>query len=258
MGRVFLHGLQDDPFQLERNSTSKCRRRFRLVVLDRVERRLRAIPGEGAPSRQCLVEDHAERKEIAPRVHGLSPGLLRAHVGDRPRRESLRGQPRRALDVGNSEVGQLRGALGIHDDVRGLDVAVDHAPRVRVGECFRDRAPDRDHLGDAERAFRDASGERLALDVLHDQARAIAVGFERVDRGDMRMGERGEGPSLAAEALARVWVGGGLSRQEFERDAAAQALVLGKENFAHAPLAERSQYAVVEEAFLRHGSNLAP
>ena len=78
-----------------------------------------------------------------------------------------------------------------------------------------------------------------------------------MDRGDVGMGESSERARLAAEALARIRIGGGLPRQELECDAAAQALVLRQEDLAHAPLAERSKNAVVEEAFLRHGSNLA-
>ncbi len=59
MGRVLLHALEDDPFQLEWHAASKRGRRLRLVVLDRVDRRFRPIPGERAAPRQCFVKDCA-------------------------------------------------------------------------------------------------------------------------------------------------------------------------------------------------------
>ena len=83
------------------------------------------------------------------------------------------GQALRLERAGDAEVGDLRAAVGVDQDVLRLHVAVDEAVGVRALE----RAADLDRVGDrlghrqpAEAA--DAVLERLALDVLEHDVRA--------------------------------------------------------------------------------------
>ena len=97
------------------------------------------------------------------------------------------GQRQRRLGqrAGDAEVGDLHPALAGHQDVAGLDVAVDEAPVVRGGE----RAG---RLGDEPRrgarrqgaAPPDDRREVLALDELHDDERPDRVRAVVVDRDD--------------------------------------------------------------------------
>jgi hypothetical protein len=52
--------------------------------------------------------------------------------------------------VGDSEVAELDAPIRQHDEVRGLDVAMDDAVFVRDGERFRDLRPERHCLCDGQ------------------------------------------------------------------------------------------------------------
>ena len=74
----------------------------------------------------------------------VAGGLLRAHVGRRADRDAGLGEPLRRRwpapvlhGVGDAEVGQHRVAGRREQDVLGLEIAVDHAERVGVGQRRR-------------------------------------------------------------------------------------------------------------------------
>ena len=110
-------------------------------VLHQHRRRARRLEGE--PPGEHLVADDAERVEIAAAVDlAVARRLLGRHVGRRADRDAGGGEPRvRALldRARDAEVGHHRAAvILVEQDVVGLDVAVDHAARMRVGERVRD------------------------------------------------------------------------------------------------------------------------
>ena len=88
-------------------------------------------------------------------------------------------------------------------DVVGLDVAVDHAALVRVGERVGDVAQRAARLVDRERAvIVQALGEVVARDVRHHEE-DDALGFvDGVDVDDVRMVELGRGLCLAQESAS--------------------------------------------------------
>src|SRR5205823_10465978 len=71
-------------------------------------------------------------------------------------------------DLRDAEIQHADAALVEHD-VRGLEVSVDYAERVRFGEHVADFRGDSDGALRRERAFaRERLGEGRAFDVLHD------------------------------------------------------------------------------------------
>src|SRR5262249_4285888 len=60
--------------------------------------------------------------------------LLGAHVPKRAQDVAGEGQAVVTLDLGQAEVGDPETALGVEQQVRGLDVSVEDAPGVRVIE----------------------------------------------------------------------------------------------------------------------------
>ena len=92
-----------------------------------------------------------------------------------------------------------------------------------------------------ERISRDAlaaaqpAGQRLALEVLHDEVRAL-VGVEPdvVDLGDAGVLDARDGAGLVEEPLHRIGVGGDLRVEDLDRDARLDRRVLGDEDLAHA------------------------
>ena len=114
-----------------------------------------AAGGEAGPHRidagQRLVQDQREREQVGGRAGEQPLGLLGRHVGGGP--DDVAGARQRvaAEHAGDAEVGQpgqLRGrcrALG-NQHVGGLDVAVDHALGMGVGERVAQRDPDLDDV----------------------------------------------------------------------------------------------------------------
>ena len=86
---------------------------------------------------------------------------------------------------------------------------------------------------------RKARGQRLAVEMRHDEKADVVRFTDVVDRADVRMVERGDGAGLAFEPRARIGIGGDLGRQDFDRDRAVEPRIAGAIDLAHAARAER-------------------
>jgi hypothetical protein len=112
--------------------------------------------------------------------------------------------------VRDPEIEQLdaRDVAAHEKEVARLDVAMDRAARVDGGENFGRLPRERDVLGDAEGAARDAALQVLALEPFHGEVR-LARGRHAVRQvaDDARMLELGDQGCLAAEAPGQPRVG---------------------------------------------------
>ena len=112
----------------------------------------------------------------------LAASLLGAEVVDRAEGRPGQRQGRLGDGSGDPEVGHLHPAFASHQDVAGLDVAMDET--IRVGRGDRPR-----HLGRQPRrlawgqgsAAPDDRGQVLAVDQLHDDEGANRIGAVVVD-----------------------------------------------------------------------------
>ncbi len=112
----------------------------------------RRLAAEGGTAREHLVEHRAEREDVGAVVGGFAAHLLRGHVPGRSQHEAGAGRWRgrqvrdgrvlagRLDQPGQPEVEDLGAAVGRHEDVVGLQVAVDDALRVRGRQALRDLA----------------------------------------------------------------------------------------------------------------------
>ncbi len=166
-GRILLEAARDDGVERGRDTCANLRERRRLVVQHRRHDREGGVPLEGAMARKHFVEDRAERKHVRARVHVPAFGLLRRHVGRRPhddadrsgRRGGLRWHERlgvggRVQQLREAEVEHLHLAAAVHQDVRGLHVAMDDAGGVRGGERAAGLDGVVEHLRDRDLALR--------------------------------------------------------------------------------------------------------
>ena len=208
VARVLLQAPLDEVGDAVRHRRRQ-RRRLVVQVLPGDVGRRRAV--EGASPGQALVGDDAEGVDVGRRADGPAGRLLGRQVGggahDEPRRLVVRARALR--EPGDPEVGDLHRAVVAHHEVAGLDVAVDDAHRVRGLQRVGGLRDDVEGAVDGQGALAGQLGrQRLAVDQLHDQPGADAVGrlAEVVHRGDAGVLQRARVPGLGAEPLARALV----------------------------------------------------
>jgi hypothetical protein len=81
--------------------------------------------------------------------------------------------------------------------------------------------------------------QRLAVEVFHDEKIDAGLLPDVVDGADMRMIQRGNGPSLALEPLLQFGMAGDMSGERLDGDGSIEARVSGFVDLAHAARAER-------------------
>ncbi len=152
------HGAADDLGEGAREAGAEASEVGRIDADDLVERPHDAPCLKGRASREGLVEHDAERPEVGAGVDvALAARLLGRHVRGRPdgaagaRELRVGGEPRDA-EIEHPRV--ERRALA-EEDVGGLEVAVHHAPRVRVLEGLAHLRGDGERLGGRERRARE-------------------------------------------------------------------------------------------------------
>ena len=257
-GRVALagrrrHRARDDREEVRRQIRLERRQRRRVLGEHAREHRLPrdaglALAGERRPSGEHVVEDRAERVDIRALVDTFAARLLARHVrrrahhlADRGLVRAGRGAIRRErLLVACREVFREApidddGLAELADeDVRRLEVAVDHALGVRV----RDRVGHGDHLRQQRQPLReirrrlDHLVEPLTRHLLHRVERQpVAARAGAIDRHDRRMLQARGHLRLALEAPAEIVA---IDRDQLERDRATEPRARRGEHRAHA------------------------
>ncbi len=108
----------------------------------------------------------------------------------------------------------------------------------RTAECEVER----------ERALLEPLGERLAIEVLHDQICRAVLFADVVQRADVRVVELGNRARFTIEALAETRVGGERVRQDLDRDGAVETGIAGLVDLAHTAGTDRALNLVGTEA----------
>jgi hypothetical protein len=153
--RVLLHRLERDHLEVPGNARIEAPRARRRLEHDLAEHFGGRRSREGHGEREKLEEGDAERVDVRAMVHADPAGHreLGAHV---VRRAHEVPRDREALQIevlGDPEVRELRNEITIDEDVRRLDVPVDHASRVSVREAVR-------QLSDESRDLSEVAGGR--------------------------------------------------------------------------------------------------
>jgi hypothetical protein len=112
------------------------------------------LAGKSAPAGQHLIEDASDAELVRAGIDALTQELLRGHVTWRSRYRVF-GLNVARVRLRKAEISDFDSIFGIHYDVRRLDVTVDDAPGVRVGEAIADLSGNRNNAPDREQAGRD-------------------------------------------------------------------------------------------------------
>ena len=209
---------------------------------------------------QQLVEQDAEREDVRPSIRLPAEQLLGRHVagradpgarlGDRLDRLGLLERVRVALhDLGQPKIHHLHVALLGHHDVRGLEVAVDHTPPVRLLERLGDFSGDLERAGRRRPRPAQHRLQRLARHVLHDNTGPPVNLGKLVDVADVGVVERRRRPRLAMEPLARGRVVLERRGQKLDGDLATELRIVSQEHLAHSAFAKAGEQGVAGNGF---------
>ena len=196
--------------------------------------------------REQFVEDDAQRIDVGRHRHGLSLELLGGRVAGGQCRAALSGQgclahPRVRNEVSDAEVEQ-GGATGLVDqDVRRLQIAMDHEQRMCGAHRLQHLKNELDALAHAEAAPVRPAVDVFAMHELQHHVGLVQVGDSRVEQlRDARPAQAREDRPFASEALLCGGVEEAVAQQLDGRFALEPAIVsTGSPHTAHAAFADQ-------------------
>jgi hypothetical protein len=142
------------------------------------------------------------------------------------------------VQLGDAEVDDFGEPVSGHHDVLGLEIAMDDAGGVRLGQALCDLPGQMDRAAQRDRALLQHLADRAAIDPFHRDKGRATLAADVMDREDVRMVERGCRARFLLEAgdpIRRGQVG----REYLDGDRAPQPRVLGTVHLAHAARAEK-------------------
>ncbi len=246
---LLLQARQHDGLELAVQLGAEApRRRGRLAedLRDDVDR-ARAL--ERRPPREQGVEGGPQPIHVGGRADAveLAGRLLGRHVGGRPERGAGPGQALAVLEARQPEVGHLGAEGRVEQDVRRLEVAVQHTAPVGVLDRLGYALEQRGRLPRRQRALPPQAGlEALPLHEVHGDERRAAVLADLVHPDHVRVLEARHGLGLAPEA--RQGRGAVLPRPRaqdlLERHPAAELEVLRQVDHPHPAARQLAHHAI--------------
>ena len=168
LGRILRQGLEDDLLEVQRDHRIAFPRRDRLFEADLPQDRLAVLAVVGRDEGQELVEGGPQCVDVGTVVDQppRPQDLFGAHVPERPDHVAAGRQVAVAADPGQAEIGDPEVAPFVHEQVRGLDVPVQHLVAVREVERLGRLLAQPGHL----------AGRQAALALAHAAAGSLRPG----------------------------------------------------------------------------------
>src|SRR5665213_1852294 len=244
--RRFRERLHDDRLEVRRNRFVEIRRR-RYGAVHVLTRHLdRRVTNERRATGEHLVEDDAERVDIAATVDRSTLGLFGREVRRGSHDRTFFGQlvfDRHRL--GDAEVGDLYLAIARDQNVARLDVAVNDTVAMRVTEGRRDLRYQSRRMRRRERSpAAQHVGERRAVHQFHDNEVRAVVFAPVKDRHDVRMREVRRRLGFATEALDEQRVGAEFRIQSFQGHRTIEKGVLRPIDNGHTAAGDEVRYLI--------------
>ena len=211
--------------------------------------------GKGRMPREQEVQRAAQGINVGAviEVRGFQ-GLLGGHVIDGPKGRFAGRRPAgfvALVQAGQAQIENLDHPLVVHQQVRGLDVAVDEIAGVGVGQSLGGLADVVCRTVEVQRAMEfDQALQVLAVDIFHDDEIAVHFIVDAIGLNDIGMIQRGDRPGFGEEAVQRGPVFGDRAGDDLQSHAAIHGHVLGEEDGAHAAFAQELNELVLAQAEL--------
>jgi len=156
-------------------------------------------PAVGLP-RQHLIEHHPQRIQISSMID-LAEQLLRCQYSAVPMTTLLLVSAMSSVSrAGQAEIGELYASVCGDEDVRGLDVAVDHTLAMEQLQRVANLADDLQNHGRFYAHAVDGLVQVGAIDELHDEIQTPCVRLPKIiHRNDAWMLQLGQGAGLGVE-----------------------------------------------------------
>ena len=236
----------------------------RLLFENGIHRLNRRVAFECAAAGEHLVEDAAERKDVAAMVDRLAAHLLGRHVAGRADHSSGRCPLLLRPGLGvlliffrsqlrEAEVENLYAAIFRDEDVFGLEVAMHDALLVRGCQTVRDLNRVFDRFANRKAAL-DSIAQCPAVEELHHEIGRTVVRAHVEDRDQVRMIDRTGRADFLLEAPQPVAIEGECRGKDLDRDFAADARVARAPNLPHPARPDGRDDLVGSEAFADDGA----
>ena len=199
-------------------------------------------PPKRPPTIEHLVEHGADAEQVRAGVRGLAMSLLGRHVRQRTGYVFARVAFVRQTGpypLRDAKVDDLDAAVGDHEDVRGLQIAVHDPAGVGCHQSARDCNRRLDGRTRGERTFAQPPGQRLSFEKLADEVRAPVVLSSVEDRHHVGMIEAADDYRLGLEALLRLRVRARAGPHDLHCDVPVETRVVGAIHLAHSSFAEK-------------------
>jgi len=170
---------------------------------------LRAAPLERRMAGQELVGHDAQRVEICTLSRFTETGveLLWCHVGECSRLLPRAGQSALGLRLGQAKIGQSSVTISANDNVRWLDVPVDHAVSVGIVQGHRHLIQRTDcQLRGHGTLPGDKSLQWPPIEQFHHDEQALTALSDIMDHHDVGVPQARGDARLAIKALDKSWV----------------------------------------------------
>jgi hypothetical protein len=230
-----------DGLQVARHPRLQRPHRRRLLVDDLQHRLDRGGGAEGRPPGQAFVQDGAQGVDVRRGADQfrLARRLLGGHVTGRAQDRPGGRQAVADLDaLGQSEVGDLGGALFGQQHVGGLEISVNDALAVGGVHRLGQRRHQAGRLGGRQRLALQLVGQAAAGDELQGEVgmSLVPAGLEKLH--DVRVLQRRDRLGLGHEPLQVLGGGVGAREDHLQRHDPVDALLECLVNDAHAPAAQ--------------------
>ena len=205
--------LQWDRRHRPRDHRVKCRRRSSKSRWRNRLRLRRRLPG------QRLVEQRAERVDVGSKVQRAVDFVdFRRRIAGRAQRlpGSLHDRPAAGHRARQAEIPDPRRPVIADENVPGLDVAVQDAFRVRVGEAVAHLADDPRRPFRRQPPLADDNLETPPGHKFHHEVRLAALVAEIIHRHDVRMVQPRHRLRFACEPFEKFGVPGQFPREDFQ------------------------------------------
>ena len=255
---VLLQALEHELVEGRGHLDAHPRRRHRRVAGDAVKHGQRRRRVKRVLARQQLVEQDAEREDVAGGRDRFTARLFGRQIAERAQHQS---GARLGADGGiagmlahrdacQAEVEHLHVAVGAHHHVVGLDVAMDDLLRVCHGQRLGHLAREVARLVDGG-ALANHLAQRAALHQLHDDEAARGGLARLVNGDDVGVVQGRDGQRLTDKTVDGLRFLVQPRRHQFHGDVAPQPLVVGQIHLAHAAAADERPHEIVAEACAR-------